>query len=127
MGDPEFFETPEQGFQELFACLAYFTEFYEARKKAPPKFDLISMLAHDESTKDMSPQELLGNIILLIVGGNDTTRNSISGGVLALNKYPDQYENCSRTRASSPKWCLRLSAGKRRSLIWRAPHWPILN
>ena len=53
LGDPEFFETPEQGFQELFACLAYFTEFYEARKKEPPKFDLISMLAHDESTKDM--------------------------------------------------------------------------
>ena len=92
LGDPEFFETPEQGFQELFACLAYFTEFYEARKKAPPKFDLISMLAHDESTKDMSPQELLGNIILLIVGGNDTTRNSISGGVLALNQNPAEYD-----------------------------------
>ncbi|MDA9043763.1 cytochrome P450 [Pseudomonadales bacterium] len=103
LGDPEFFETPEQGFQELFACLAYFTEFYEARKKAPPKFDLISMLAHDESTKDMSPQELLGNIILLIVGGNDTTRNSISGGVLALNKYPDQYEKLLQNPGLIPK------------------------
>ena len=103
LGDPEFFETPEQGFQELFACLAYFTEFYEARKKEPPKFDLISMLAHDESTKDMSPQELLGNIILLIVGGNDTTRNSISGGVLALNKYPDQYEKLLQNPGLIPK------------------------
>jgi cytochrome P450 len=56
--------------------------------------DLISMLANSESTKDMvnRPMEYLGNLILLIVGGNDTTRNSISGGVLALNQNPDQYD-----------------------------------
>jgi cytochrome P450 len=38
------------------------------------------------------PMELLGNLILLIVGGNDTTRNSISGGVVALNQNPAQYQ-----------------------------------
>jgi cytochrome P450 len=56
--------------------------------------DLITMLAHSEQTKDMAtrPLEFLGNIMLLIVGGNDTTRNSISGGVLALNQFPDEYE-----------------------------------
>ena len=52
--------------------------------------DLISMLAHGESTKNMPPMEYLGNLILLIVGGNDTTRNSISGGVVALNQNPDR-------------------------------------
>ena len=49
------------------------------------------MLAHGEATRDMTPMEFLGNIMLLIVGGNDTTRNSITGGVLALNQNPEQY------------------------------------
>lgn len=59
-----------------------------------PGFDLISMLQNNESTKDLidRPMEFLGNLILLIVGGNDTTRNSMSGGVLALNQFPDQFD-----------------------------------
>ncbi|MCH7672658.1 MAG: cytochrome P450, partial [Proteobacteria bacterium] len=54
--------------------------------------DLISMLAHAEATRNMPPKEYLGNIILLIVGGNDTTRNSMSGGVVALNENPGEYD-----------------------------------
>jgi cytochrome P450 len=50
------------------------------------------MLAHGKDTKDMQPFEFLGNLILLIVGGNDTTRNSMSAGVLALNENPAEYE-----------------------------------
>jgi cytochrome P450 len=51
------------------------------------------MLAHSEATRDLylRPQEVLGNLTLLIVGGNETTRNSISGGVWALNNHPDEY------------------------------------
>lgn len=56
-----------------------------------PGEDLISMLAHGEATRNMSQEEYLGNCFLLLVGGNDTTRNSISGGLLALNRHPDQY------------------------------------
>jgi cytochrome P450 len=103
LGDPEQFENPDEGFQKLFECLAYFQGYYEERKTQPPKFDLISMLAHDESTNNMDPQELLGNVMLLIVGGNDTTRNSISGGVLALNENPDQYEKLLQNPGLIPK------------------------
>tara|TARA_E500000331_G_scaffold357253_1_gene418363 strand:- start:1205 stop:2431 length:1227 start_codon:yes stop_codon:yes gene_type:complete len=77
---------------ELLECLQYFTALREERKYKPDGFDLISMLAHSEATQDMDPMEFLGNLILLIVGGNDTTRNSISGGVLALNQFPNEYQ-----------------------------------
>jgi cytochrome P450 len=80
----------EQWRAELLECLGYFTRLWNERVNAEPKGDLISMLAHGEHTRNMSPQEYLGNLILLIVGGNDTTRNSMTGGVYAFNKWPDQ-------------------------------------
>ncbi len=76
---------------ELLQCLAAFTALWNQRVNAPPRADLISMLAHAPSTRAMPPMELLGNIVLLIVGGNDTTRNSMTGGVLALNQNPGEY------------------------------------
>ncbi len=85
-------ESNEQRRDELMECLAYFTRLWNERINAPPAHDLISMLAHGESTRQMPPMEFLGNLILLIVGGNDTTRNSISGGVFALNQNPEQYQ-----------------------------------
>jgi len=84
-------ESEEQRRAELLECLAYFTNLWQERKQKPGN-DLVSMLAHGKDTKDMQPFEFLGNLILLIVGGNDTTRNSISGGVLALNQFPSEYE-----------------------------------
>ncbi len=78
---------------ELMDCLAYFQRLFKERSSPTRRgFDLITMLAQDPKTQRMPPMELLGNVILLIVGGNDTTRNSISGGVLALNQFPDQYQ-----------------------------------
>ena len=77
---------------ELGKMLEYFTRLWNERVNAPPQSDLVSMLAHGPSTRDMGPQEYMGNLVLLIVGGNDTTRNSMSGGVLALNRFPDQFE-----------------------------------
>ena len=85
-------EEEQQG--ELLQCLAYFQNLWHERVNKPSgnDLDLISMLAHGEATKNMAPMEFLGNLILLIVGGNDTTRNSISGGVIALNKFPKEYQ-----------------------------------
>ena len=84
-------ETEEARQAELGDCLNAFLTLWNERVNAPPRGDLVSMLAHGESTRNMTHDELLGNLILLIVGGNDTTRNSISGGLLALNQNPDQY------------------------------------
>ncbi len=86
------FGTEQERQAELLKCLEYFTVLWNERVKTTGGNDLISMLAHGESTKNMPPMEYLGNLILLIVGGNDTTRNSISGGVIALNQNPDQYQ-----------------------------------
>ena len=85
-------ETEEQRQAELLECLEYFTRLWNERVNAEPGNDLVSMLAHGQSTQNMDPMEYLGNLILLIVGGNDTTRNSISGGVLALNQHPAEYD-----------------------------------
>ncbi|MBI5317912.1 cytochrome P450 [Bradyrhizobium sp.] len=74
----------------LSECLAYFTRLWNERISAEPRSDLISMMAHSPATRNMAPREFLGNLILLIVGGNDTTRNSISGGVWFMNQNPDQ-------------------------------------
>ena len=97
IGNPDVFETPEQGFQELWKCFEYFDSVWKERKASnKPGTDLISTLAHGESTKNMPPNEFLGNMLLLIVGGNDTTRNSISGGVLALNEHPEEFKKLLR-------------------------------
>ena len=88
-------DTEEQRRAELLECLEYFTGLWHERaNRKEVGNDLVSMLAHGQSTRDMlnRPMEYLGNLILLIVGGNDTTRNSLTGGVLALNQNPDQYQ-----------------------------------
>ena len=84
-------ESRQKDFQE---CAETFYQLWAERAAIPPKFDLISMLAHGDSTKDMlqNPRLFLGNILLLLVGGNDTTRNSISGGVIGLNQFPGEYQ-----------------------------------
>ncbi|MFT6434274.1 MAG: cytochrome P450 [Candidatus Azotimanducaceae bacterium] len=83
----------EEAGAELQECFKYFQALFKQRLDPSHEgVDLLTMLARNPETRDMPPEEFLGNLMLLIVGGNDTTRNSISGGVLALNQFPDQYE-----------------------------------
>ncbi|MGA0601220.1 cytochrome P450 [Caulobacter sp. KR2-114] len=84
-------DTWEQKRAEMFEYAGYFINMWNQRVNSEPTGDMISMLAHGESTRSMSQFEYLGNVILLTIGGNDTTRNTITGSVYALNKFPDQY------------------------------------
>jgi cytochrome P450 len=84
--------TQEERFAELQKMAAAMTALWNERVNAPPRPDLISMLAHGEATRNMDKLEFMGNCVLLIVGGNDTTRNSISGGLWALNQHPVEYQ-----------------------------------
>ena len=88
---------------ELLECAQYFKVLWDRRVNEAPKADLVSMLAHSPATRNMPFQEFLGNLMLLIVGGNDTTRSSISGGVIALNRYPDQYRKLMADPSLIPK------------------------
>jgi cytochrome P450 len=83
--------TEDERQKELLECAHYFGKLWRERIDQPPKNDLLSMMAHSEATRDMDPANFLGNLILLIVGGNDTTRNTLSGSIYALAKNPDQY------------------------------------
>ena len=83
--------TEDERQAELLECAQYFSRLWKERINQPPKSDLLSMMAHSDATRDMDPRNFLGNLILLIVGGNDTTRNTLSGSIYALSKNPDQY------------------------------------
>ena len=69
----------------------YFIDLWQART-ANPGNDFISMMVKSQAYAGMSPMEFIGQLNLLIVGGNDTTRNSITGGVYALNCFPGEYD-----------------------------------
>ncbi len=81
---------PAERMAELGKMLGYFTKLWNERVNEPPRTDLVSMLAHGAATRNMAPMEFMGNLVLLIVGGNDTTRNSMTGGLLALHQNPQE-------------------------------------
>ncbi len=106
-------DSEEQRRAELIECLQYFTQLWEERKVNPGS-DLVSMLAHGEETHDMQPLEFLGNLILLIVGGNDTTRNSMTGGVYALNQFSSEFAKLKSNPALIPNMVAEI-------IRWQTP------
>jgi len=93
-------ESEEARRAELLECAEYFIGLWNQRVNATePGNDLITMLAHGEATRNMDKMEFLGNLLLLIVGGNDTTRNSLTGGLYAMKKFPEQFEKLKANHA----------------------------
>lgn len=82
------YATMEEKFADLQDIWDYFSKIWERKRTEEPKFDLISMLVHNPTTQNMSRLDFEGNLRLLIVGGNDTTRNSMSSGVIQMHDNP---------------------------------------
>ncbi len=99
MEGSDHFPGHEKRLQYLLECLEYFTRLRDQRANGAPSLDLVSMLARDVNTKDMDPYNFLGNIALLIVGGNDTTRNTMSASVYANHLFPEEFAKLREDRS----------------------------
>ena len=105
MGDIEAARDPELGpkrMEAIWEAGGYFMKLWQERQAAEAAPDLISMMIHSDATKDMTPQEYLGNLILLIVGGNDTTRNTMSGLAMTATDYRDEWKKVAADRSLIP-------------------------
>ncbi|MES2055863.1 MAG: cytochrome P450 [Pseudomonadota bacterium] len=94
-GDIELVKTEElrlQRLQYMYECGGYFQKLWDQKVGKEPTPDLISMMIHSDAMREMDQMEFLGNLILLIVGGNDTTRNSMTAAAYGLDLFPDQRE-----------------------------------
>ncbi|WP_430426722.1 cytochrome P450 [Parasphingorhabdus sp.] len=80
----------DQRRQILYEMGGYFQQLWNDRLNAEPTPDLISMMINSEAMRDMDPMEFMGNLVLLIVGGNDTTRNTMSGVAYGLSQFPEE-------------------------------------
>ena len=83
-------ELRQQRLMHMYECGSYFRRLWNERVNKPLQPDLISMMIHSDAMREMDDNEFIGNLILLIVGGNDTTRNTMSGLAYGLDKYPDE-------------------------------------
>jgi cytochrome P450 len=81
----------EARFDEQMKFAAHMNELWEDRAQKPKSFDVISIMAHGEATKQMTLRQRMGILVLFLVGGNDTTRNSMTGGLWGLSQFPDQF------------------------------------
>ena len=111
--------TPQDREDAMLECLQAFSALWNERKgQKKDTLDFVSALANADATSDIDPAvdpvTYLGTLMLLIVGGNDTTRNTISGGVMALNEYPEQYEKLRNDPSLIPSFVDEV-------IRWQAP------
>lgn len=92
-------KSEEERFAKQMEFAEYMNGFWEERAKKPKSFDVISILAHGDATKNMTLREKMGVLILFLVGGNDTTRNSMTGGLWGLSQFPDQFQKLRENHA----------------------------
>ena len=92
-GDIEILKDPDlraKRLEHMYECGTYFRRLWNEKVDQPMTPDLISMMVHSDAMREMDDHEFIGNLILLIVGGNDTTRNTMSGLAFGLDHFPDQ-------------------------------------
>jgi cytochrome P450 len=99
-GDAEYREpgkTPEEtamaAMTELFG---YFAKLVEERRKRPTE-DLISLFAHLEVDGERLPDiDVLTFCLIIVIAGNETTRNGTTGGMLAFIEHPEEMRKLQR-------------------------------
>jgi cytochrome P450 len=93
ISDIERFKTEalrKERLQHLVECGAYFQQLWNSKVGKERTPDLLSIMIHSDAMAEMDQAEFLGNLILLIGGGSDTTRNSMSAAAYGLDLFPDE-------------------------------------
>jgi cytochrome P450 len=93
LDDPDApFSTEEERRTHLKEFFSYMLDRVKERRAEPPGFDIISIIAKSPQFENTSPGELVNALANFIVGGNDTTRNTMTGAIWAFDQFPEQLE-----------------------------------
>ena len=100
--DPTLRVSPAQMAATMGEMLSYASFAFDDRRR-DPKDDLLSMVAHTRlDGQPITRADFIGTFLLLLVGGNETTRNSIAHGMIAFTENPAQWDKLRANRALMP-------------------------